>query len=67
MDQRIAMWTMLVSPIVAMAATLLHDPYYIVCILSGLLSHGWRCRYFSFATATACILSGRLFSILTSC
>jgi len=30
MDQRIAMWTMLVSPIVAIAATLLHDPYYIV-------------------------------------
>jgi|TARA_B110000902_G_scaffold27312_1_gene29629 glycosyltransferase Alg8 len=24
------MWTMLVSPIVAIAATLLHDPYYIV-------------------------------------
>ena len=30
MDQRIAMWSMLVSPIVAIAATLLHDPYYIV-------------------------------------
>jgi len=30
MDQRIAMWTMLVSPIVAIGATLLHDPYYIV-------------------------------------
>lgn len=30
MDQRIAMWTMLVSPIVAVAATLLQDPYYIV-------------------------------------
>jgi len=30
MDQRIAMWTMLVSPIVAVGATLLKDPYYIV-------------------------------------
>lgn len=30
MDQRIAMWTMLVSPIVAIGATLLQDPYYIV-------------------------------------
>jgi mannuronan synthase len=30
MDQRIAMWTMLVSPIVAISATLLKDPSYIV-------------------------------------
>ena len=30
MDQRLAMWTMLVSPIVALSATLLHDVTYII-------------------------------------
>ncbi|UTW46606.1 glycosyltransferase [bacterium SCSIO 12696] len=33
LDQRIAMWTMLVSPIVALLATLLRDPFYFLAYL----------------------------------
>ena len=37
MDQRLAMWTMLVSPIVAISATLLNDPSYILGYLIWVL------------------------------
>lgn len=37
LDQRIAMWTMLVSPILAVMASTLHTPYYIVSYIIWIL------------------------------